>query len=172
MTTTSRMLAIALLSSAFATVTQAQDLGRVHFATSCTPQAQEKFDRGLAMVHSFVYPDSVQTFTEAAAADPADGYGTATHSSIRPSWALATAERECAFSLQAITEFLDTLLDFFLARGTKILRSALRPGNADGFCRAFGTGSVKRETRKITGVLPGWWSSRGGESGVATSDGV
>jgi hypothetical protein len=64
------MLAIALLSSAFATVTQAQDLGRVHFATSCTPQAQEKFDRGLAMVHSFVYPDSVQTFTEAAAADP------------------------------------------------------------------------------------------------------
>ena len=32
--------------------------------------AQEKFDRGLAMVHSFVYPDSVQAFTEAAAADP------------------------------------------------------------------------------------------------------
>ena len=38
--------------------------------TSCTPEAQEKFDRGLAMVHSFVYPDSVAAFTEAAAADP------------------------------------------------------------------------------------------------------
>ena len=45
-------------------------LGRVHFETSCTPQAQEKFDRGLAMVHSFFYPDSVKAFTEAAAADP------------------------------------------------------------------------------------------------------
>jgi tetratricopeptide (TPR) repeat protein len=66
----SRTFAIALLASAFATAAWAQDLGRVHFQTSCTPQAQEKFDRGLAMVHSFVYPDSVQAFTEAAAADP------------------------------------------------------------------------------------------------------
>ena len=32
--------------------------------------AQEKFDRGLAMVHSFFYPDSIQAFTEATAADP------------------------------------------------------------------------------------------------------
>src|ERR1700692_3681757 len=60
----------ALLASTFATVAWAQGLGRVHFETSCTQQAQEKFDRGLAMVHSFYYPDSVQAFTEAAAADP------------------------------------------------------------------------------------------------------
>src|ERR1700716_4425411 len=60
----------ALLAGAFATAAWAQGLGRVHFETSCTPQAQEKFDRGLAMVHSFFYPDSVQAFTEAAAADP------------------------------------------------------------------------------------------------------
>jgi len=62
--------AIALLTSVVATATWAQELGRVHFQTSCTPQAQEKFDRGLAMVHSFVYPDSVQAFTDAAVADP------------------------------------------------------------------------------------------------------
>src|SRR5947208_4893656 len=62
--------ATALLASAFATAAWSQGLGRVHFATSCTPQAQEKFDRGLAMVHSFFYPNSVQAFTEAAAADP------------------------------------------------------------------------------------------------------
>ena len=61
---------IALLAGAFATAAWAQGLGRVHFQTSCTPQAQEKFDRGLAMVHSFVYPDSVAAFSEAAAADP------------------------------------------------------------------------------------------------------
>src|SRR6266852_763158 len=66
----SRTFAIALLASAFAGAAWAQELGRVHFETSCTPQAQEKFDRGLAMVHSFFYPDSVQAFTEAAAADP------------------------------------------------------------------------------------------------------
>jgi tetratricopeptide (TPR) repeat protein len=65
-----RAFAIAALASAFATAAWAQDFGRVHFQTSCTPQAQEKFDRGLAMVHSFVYPDSVAAFTEAAAADP------------------------------------------------------------------------------------------------------
>src|SRR6266851_2547027 len=59
----------ALLASTFATAAWAQELGRVHFDTSCTPQAQEKFDRGLAMVHSFFYPNSVQAFTEAAA-DP------------------------------------------------------------------------------------------------------
>ncbi len=60
----------ALLAGTFTTAAWAQDLGRVHFETSCTPQAQEKFDRGLAMVHSFFYPNSVQAFTEAAAADP------------------------------------------------------------------------------------------------------
>ena len=60
----------ALLAGTFATAAWAQELGRVHFETSCTSQAQEKFDRGLAMVHSFFYPNSVQAFTEAAAADP------------------------------------------------------------------------------------------------------
>src|ERR1700730_7660456 len=65
-----RTLAIAVLTCACCTVAWAQELGRVHFQTSCTQQAQEKFDRALAMVHSFVYPDSVSGFTEAAAADP------------------------------------------------------------------------------------------------------
>src|SRR6516165_7435605 len=65
-----RTFGIALLAGAFATAAWAQGLGCVRFQTSCTPQAQEKFDRGLAMVHSFVYPDSVAAFTEAAAADP------------------------------------------------------------------------------------------------------
>jgi hypothetical protein len=52
------------------TAASAQELGRVSFKTSCTPAAQEKFDRGVALVHSFFYPDSVKAFTEAAEADP------------------------------------------------------------------------------------------------------
>src|ERR1700704_1098894 len=60
----------ALSVGTFATAAWTQDLGRVHFEASCTLQGQEKFDRGLAMVHSFFYPDSIEAFTEAAAADP------------------------------------------------------------------------------------------------------
>src|ERR1700687_1328821 len=70
MRTSIAMLVTPLLAGTFVTAAWAQGLGNVHFETSCTPQAQEKFDRGLAMVHSFFYPDSVQAFTEAAAADP------------------------------------------------------------------------------------------------------
>src|ERR1700761_4068316 len=69
MRTSIAMLVTPLLAGTFVTAAWAQDLGRVHFETSCTPQAQEKFDRGLAMLHSFFYPDSVQAFTDAAAAD-------------------------------------------------------------------------------------------------------
>src|SRR6266481_4100973 len=65
-----RTLTLALLASALATAASAQQLGQVSFKTSCTAAGQEKFDRGLALVHSFFYPDSVQAFTEAAAADP------------------------------------------------------------------------------------------------------
>ena len=45
MKTNSRMFAVTLLASAFATAAWAQELGQVHFQTSCTPQAQQKFDR-------------------------------------------------------------------------------------------------------------------------------
>jgi hypothetical protein len=65
-----RTFVTALLAGSFATAAGAQGLGHVHFETSCTRQAQEHFDRGLAMVHSFFYPNSIQAFTEAAAADP------------------------------------------------------------------------------------------------------
>jgi tetratricopeptide (TPR) repeat protein len=65
-----RMFGTALVATVFAMAASAQELGRVHFETSCNAQAQQKFDLGLAMVHSFVYPDSVKAFTEAAAADP------------------------------------------------------------------------------------------------------
>jgi tetratricopeptide (TPR) repeat protein len=70
MTANSRTFATALLAGMFAAAASAQELGRVHFQTSCTSAAQEKFDRGLAMLHSFVYPENVTTFAEAAAADP------------------------------------------------------------------------------------------------------
>src|SRR5262245_27339588 len=64
------MLAITLLTGALAAAAAAQDLGRVYFRTSCTAAAQARFDRGVALVHSFYFPETTRAFTEAADADP------------------------------------------------------------------------------------------------------
>lgn len=45
-------------------------LGRVQFKTSCTPEAQKQFERGLAMLHSFYFPETVKTFSSIPAIDP------------------------------------------------------------------------------------------------------
>src|SRR6266540_1895053 len=77
----SRTLTLALLGSAFATTAWAhsefsaqsrktEELGRVQFKTSCNAEAQQKFERGVALVHSFYFPETAKAFTAAAAADP------------------------------------------------------------------------------------------------------
>ena len=45
-------------------------LGKVHFETSCKPEAQKLFDRGMLYQHSFWYRASQKTFEEALKADP------------------------------------------------------------------------------------------------------
>jgi Tfp pilus assembly protein PilF len=45
-------------------------LGRVHFETSCKPEAQTLFDRGMLYQHSFWYRASQKTFEEVLKADP------------------------------------------------------------------------------------------------------
>src|SRR3989454_7148350 len=47
-----------------------EKLGRVHFKTSCSPEAQRKFERGLAMLHSFFFPETVKASTAIPAIDP------------------------------------------------------------------------------------------------------
>ena len=46
------------------------ELGRVVFPTSCTPQAQAQFERALAMLHSFFYPETIRAFSAVAETDP------------------------------------------------------------------------------------------------------
>src|SRR5919204_5253006 len=48
----------------------AQKLGKVSFANSCGPQTQAKVQRGVAMLHSFWWPEGERTFQEIAAQDP------------------------------------------------------------------------------------------------------
>jgi tetratricopeptide (TPR) repeat protein len=48
-------------------------LGTVHFETSCKPEAQKLFDRGMLYQHSFWYRASQKVFEDALKADPGCG---------------------------------------------------------------------------------------------------
>jgi tetratricopeptide (TPR) repeat protein len=49
---------------------EGEKLGRVHFKTSCSPEAQKQFERALAMLHSFFFPETVKAFTAIPTTDP------------------------------------------------------------------------------------------------------
>ena len=61
-----------LLSLAQPAFGQSDDkaLGTVHFATSCTPEAQKLFDRAMLYQHSFWYSASKHAFEEVMKLDP------------------------------------------------------------------------------------------------------
>ena len=44
--------------------------GTVHFPVSCSSPAQQQFDRAVAMLHSFYYPQTIKAFTAIAAEEP------------------------------------------------------------------------------------------------------
>ena len=47
-----------------------EQLGKVEFQNSCSPAVQDKFLRGVAMLHSFWYSAASATFEQVAAEDP------------------------------------------------------------------------------------------------------
>jgi tetratricopeptide (TPR) repeat protein len=47
-----------------------QQLGSVHFPTSCAPAVQKKFERGVALLHSFAFETAEAVFRQVAAKDP------------------------------------------------------------------------------------------------------
>src|SRR5438477_11426957 len=47
-----------------------EKLGRVLFKTSCSPEAQKQFERALAMLHSFFFPETIKAFTAIPEMDP------------------------------------------------------------------------------------------------------
>src|SRR5262245_49538121 len=62
-------LAVAILP--FAAIAQdAEKLGRVHFPISCSPASQQQFDRALAMLHAFWFPQAGNAFAAVAQAEP------------------------------------------------------------------------------------------------------
>jgi hypothetical protein len=50
--------------------TPAEHFGSAHLTTSCSADTQAQFDRAVAMLHSFFYPETVNAFTAIATAEP------------------------------------------------------------------------------------------------------
>jgi hypothetical protein len=68
--TTIAVIAMAGTFAHPALVAPAEDLGKVHFETSCKPDAQRQFDRAMLYQHSFWYRASQKSFEDALKADP------------------------------------------------------------------------------------------------------
>ncbi|MGZ5085283.1 MAG: hypothetical protein ACXWBZ_18090, partial [Usitatibacter sp.] len=85
------LLALAFTGSALAHDDGVQSgvLGKVSFPTSCDPKVQAKFERGVAMLHSFWYGASEQAFREVLKEDPQCAIATWGIASILMSNALA-----------------------------------------------------------------------------------
>jgi tetratricopeptide (TPR) repeat protein len=58
-----------VLAIALPSLGQEDKLGKVEFVNSCSPAVQEKFLRGVAMLHSFYYSAAEKAFEEVAAED-------------------------------------------------------------------------------------------------------
>jgi Tfp pilus assembly protein PilF len=66
-------IAVVAIAGAFgqsALAVPADDLGKVHFETSCKPDAQQQFDQAMLYQHSFWYRASQKSFEDALKADP------------------------------------------------------------------------------------------------------
>lgn len=77
-------------------VVEMERFGKVEFPVSCGASVQAKFDRGVALLHSFWYEESEKAFTELAASEPtcAMAYWGLAMSMFHPIWAAANPSGE------------------------------------------------------------------------------
>jgi len=68
--TTIAVVAMAVAFGQSALAAPPEDLGKVHFETSCKPDAQQHFDQAMLYQHSFWYRASQKSFEDALKADP------------------------------------------------------------------------------------------------------
>ncbi|HXB55157.1 MAG TPA: hypothetical protein VN461_10265 [Vicinamibacteria bacterium] len=70
---------------------ETETLGTVEFPVSCDAAAQRKFERAVALLHSFWYDEAEKAFTDVTKADPscAMGYWGVAMSLFHPVWAAA-----------------------------------------------------------------------------------
>lgn len=112
-----RFLGIILFGLVFSVqfvLAQDQEYGEVNFTTSCSAEAQEAFDTGLALLHHMMYGQAVEHFEQSAENDPscAMAHWGIAMTQLRPLWAPPTEEEfergmtaiERAESLEASTD--------------------------------------------------------------------
>ena len=61
---------LAVLAATCSVHAQEEKLGKVRFKTSCSAAAQKAFERALALLHSFAYPETVESFRAIPQIDP------------------------------------------------------------------------------------------------------
>src|SRR5712692_4764559 len=63
------LIALSLAAASVAFAQHGDKLGKIEFPNSCSPAVQEKFLRGVAILHSFYYSAAQKAFEEVAAED-------------------------------------------------------------------------------------------------------
>jgi hypothetical protein len=105
-----------------------EHFGNVHFAISCSQDAQREFDRAVAMLHSFFYPETVKAFSAIAQAEPSCAmayWGVAisqrpnplvppfSHEALQAGWDAIEKARFARASTQRERDWIEALSVFF-----------------------------------------------------------
>ncbi|MEK9627744.1 MAG: hypothetical protein VW455_01845 [Nitrospinota bacterium] len=99
------LLAMHAGNSAYATSTS-EKLGTVHFPTSSSGAAQKHFNRGVAALHSFWYPEAINAFKQSITLDPdfAMGYWGLAMAYNHPLW----EDQDKNSAMEALAKIKDT----------------------------------------------------------------
>ena len=138
-----------------------EKLGKVSFATSCSPAVQDRFERGVALLHSFTYEAAERQFAEVVEADPncAMAHWGVAMSYYHQLWEPRIAANDIGRGAQEIaraqqlrnmsereTGFIEALGEFY--RGTEEASSAKRgQAYADAMKRMAGQQKADPETQ-------------------------
>ena len=64
------LVVLFLLGRASLSAAPPEQLGKVNFPTTCSSAVEPTIEKGVALLHSFQYKESEQTFSEAATREP------------------------------------------------------------------------------------------------------
>jgi hypothetical protein len=110
-----------------------EHFGSVHFPISCSQDAQRQFDRAVAMLHSFFYPETIKAFSAIAQAEPSCAmayWGVAisqrpnplvppfSHEALQAGWDAIERGRDARAPTQRERDWIDALSVFFEHYGT------------------------------------------------------
>jgi hypothetical protein len=105
-----------------------EHFGGVHFPISCSQDAQRQFDRAVAMLHSFFYPETVKAFSAIAEAEPSCAmayWGVAisqrpnplvppfSHAALQAGWDAIEKARSARAPTQRERDWIEALSVFF-----------------------------------------------------------